>query len=90
MESLTLQDAMKDDFGEAVMVCDMTEPCNFLSLDSCQKRFMNLHKEVNLTLHPVTGLVFQAGDKEKFPHALGFESLDPSSGSASRVHVSQP
>ena len=27
--------------------------------------------------HPVVGLVLQVGDAEKFPQALGFESLDP-------------
>ena len=33
--------------------------------------------EVDLALHPVVGRVLQVGDTEKFPHALGFESLDP-------------
>ena len=28
-------------------------------------------------LHSVIGLVLQVGDVEKFPQALGFESLDP-------------
>ena len=32
---------------------------------------------VDLASHPVVGLVFQVGDTEKFPQALGFESLDP-------------
>ena len=31
--------------------------------------------EVDLSPHPVTGLVLQVGDAEKFPLALGFESL---------------
>ena len=35
------------------------------------------HKEVDLTPPPVVGLVLQVGDTEKFPHTLGFESLDP-------------
>ena len=35
------------------------------------------HKEVDLASHPITGLVFQVGDAEKFPQALHFESLDP-------------
>ena len=30
--SPTLQGALKDGFGEAVMVYDMPEPCKFLSL----------------------------------------------------------
>ena len=34
-------------------------------------------KEVDLVPHPVVGLVLQVGDTEKFPQALGFESLDP-------------
>ena len=34
-----LQGALKDGFVEAVMACDMPEPCKFPSLDSCQKRF---------------------------------------------------
>ena len=34
------------------------------------------HKEVDLAPHPVVGLVLQVGDAEKFPQALGFESLD--------------
>ena len=59
------------------MACDMTEPCKFPSLDSCQKRFLLTHKEVDLALHPVVGLVLQVGDTEKCPHALGLESPDP-------------
>ena len=43
----------------------------------------------DLALHPVVGLVLQAGDAEKFPQALGRESLDPCSQSACRVRVSQ-
>ena len=31
--------------------------------------------KVDLDLHPVVGLVLQVEDTEKFPHALGFESL---------------
>ena len=31
----TLQSALQDGLGEAVMVCDMPEPCKFTSLDSC-------------------------------------------------------
>ena len=55
----TLQGALKDGFGEAVMVCDMPKPCKFPSLDSCQKRFLWTHKEVDLALHQVVGLVLQ-------------------------------
>ena len=37
--SSTLQGSLEDGFGEAVVACDMPEPCKFLSLDRCQKRF---------------------------------------------------
>ena len=59
------------------MVCDMSEPCKFPSLDSCQKRFLWIHKEVDLAPHPVVGLVLQVGDAEKIPCELDFKSLDP-------------
>ena len=61
------------------MVPDMPEPGRFPSLDSCQKRFLWTHKEADLALHPVVGLVLQVGETEKFPQALGFGSLDASS-----------
>ena len=73
----TLQGALKDGFGEAVMACDMPKPCRFLSLDWCQKRFLWTHKEVDLPPHPVVGLVLQVGDAEKFLQALGFKGLHP-------------
>ena len=75
--SPTLQGALKDGYGEAVVACDMPEPCDFLSLDSYQKRFLWALNEVNLAPHPVVGLVLQEGDTEKFQQALGFEPLDP-------------
>ena len=47
--------------------------------------------EVDLTPHTVTGLVIHVGDAEKFPHAFGFESMDPFfSESASGAQFSQP
>ena len=58
------------------MACDMPEPYMFPSLDSCQKRFLWTHKEVDLAPRPVVDLVLQAEDAEKFLHALGFKSLD--------------
>ena len=70
MVSPTLQGALKDDFGEAVVACHLPEPCKLWSLDSCQKRFLWTHKEVDLVPHPVIGLVLQVGDVEKFPWAL--------------------
>ena len=76
-ESPTLQGALKDGFGETVLACDMLEPCKFLSLDSCQKRFLYTYTEVDLAPHSDVGLVLQIGNTKKFPHALGFKSLDP-------------
>ena len=52
------------------MACDMLEPCKFPSLDGGQK------KEFDLAPHLVVSLVLQAGDTEKFPHAIVFKSLD--------------
>ena len=75
--SPTFKGALKDGFGQVVVACDMSEPCKFLSLDSCQKRFLLTHNEVDLTPHPVVGLALQVGDVEKLPQVLGFESLDP-------------
>ena len=49
----------------------------FLSLDSCQKRFLWIHKEVDLAPHPVVGLVLKVGDTKTFPRVFGFEGLDP-------------
>ena len=72
----TLQGALKNGFGEAPVACDMPEPCKLPSLDSCQKRFLWTHKGVDRAPHSVVGLVFQVGDAEKFPQALGFERLD--------------
>ena len=72
-----LRPALKDVFGEAVVACEMLEPCKFPSLKSCPKRFLWTHMGVDLAPHPVVGLVLQAGDAEKFPQALGFEGLDP-------------
>ena len=72
-----LQGALKDGFGEVVRACEMPKPCKFLTLNSCQKRFLWTHKEVDLAPHPVSGLVLQVGDVENLPRALGFEGLDP-------------
>ena len=59
------------------MACDMPVLCKFPSLKNGRERFLWTHKEADLALHPVFGLVLQVGDVEKFPQALGFESLDP-------------
>ena len=56
------------------MACDMPKPSKFPSLDSCQKRFLWTHKEVDLAPQPSR---WSVGDAEKFPQALGFEGPDP-------------
>ena len=63
-------------FGEAVLPCDVPQPCKFSFLDSGQKRFLWTHKEVALAPHLVFGLVLHVGDTVNFPHALGFKTLD--------------
>ena len=71
------------------MACDMPEPCKFPSPDSCPKRILWTHTEVDFAPHPVVGLVLQVGGTVKFPQAPSFEGLDPFlSESASRVPVS--
>ena len=86
-QAFSLQGALKDGFGEAAVVCDMPEPCKFPSLDSCQKRFLRTHKEVDLALNPVVGPVLQAGDVKKFPHALAFESIHILKANAKHTQV---
>ena len=46
--SPTLQGALKDGFGEAVVAFDMPEPCKFPSLDSCPKNFLWTHNGVDV------------------------------------------
>ena len=53
-----------------------SDHASFLSLDSCQKRLLWIHKEVDLAPHPVVGLVLQVEDAEKCPQSLGFKGLD--------------
>ena len=36
----TLQGALKDGFGEAIVACDMSEPCKCPSRGSCWKSFL--------------------------------------------------
>ena len=48
----------------------MTRPDHASSDDSCQKRFLWAHKEVDLVPHPVDGLVLQVGNALKFFQAL--------------------
>ena len=51
--------AVKDGLGEAVVACDVPETREFPSPDSCQKRFLWTHKEVDLAPNPVVGVCIQ-------------------------------
>ena len=76
--SSVLKGALKDDFEDVVVACYMPEPCKFPCLDRWrQKRYLSVHNEADLALHPVAGLLFQVGNLKKFPQAFGLESLDP-------------
>ena len=66
------------------MARDMHELRELPSLDSCQKRFLWAHKEVDLA-YPVVVLVLTVAVAQKFPQELFLRSE-----SASRVYVSQP
>ena len=60
------------------MASDMPKSAGkFPTLDSCKKRILRTHEEVDLAPHLVVGLVFQVGDTEKFSLTLGSERLDP-------------
>ena len=72
-----LSGVLKNGSGEVVTVCDMPKQSKFLFLDSCQKRFLWAHKEIDLELHPVVGLVFHVENAVKFSQAYCFNSLDP-------------
>ena len=58
------QDALQDDFGEAVVARDMPEPCLFPFLDSFQKRF---RWKLILLRTQSFGVVLQVGNAETFP-----------------------
>ena len=62
--SYPLQCALEDGFGEAVVACDMPEPCKFPSLESCQKRFLWRHREVDFALISVVGLCSSSRSEE--------------------------
>ena len=59
------------------MACDMPEPCKFPSLDGCQKGSCGPTRKLSFLCTQSFALCSKKGDAEKFPHALGFESLDP-------------
>ena len=71
-------------------MCDMHEPCEFLSLDGCQMRFLLAHKEVDLTLHPLVVLCLEWEMRRTFRRRLISKAWILFSELASRVHVSQP
>ena len=48
----------KEKKKESVVVCDMPEPWELPSLDSCQMKFLWAHKEVDLVLHTHVVLFF--------------------------------
>ena len=75
---------------EAVVACDLPEPCKFPSLDSCQKSLPWTHKGVGLVSHPVVGFVLKVGDVEKFPQAPSFEGLDSFLKVSKQCPFSQP
>ena len=86
-ESSTFQGALRGGFGEAIVACDMPEPCKFPSLGSCRKTFLSTQKEVYLAPHPVVGLVLQVGNVEKFFIHLIRKPGSFFSESASNVYV---
>lgn len=58
------------------MACDMPQPHELPSLNTCHEGFLWAHKEVvDLAPHSVFGLVLPVGDA-KLPEAPGLENLD--------------
>ena len=70
-----LQSALKDGFGEALVASNIPELCKFPSLDSCQKRFLRTHKDVDLVPHAV-------GESK-----LGLQSVTPGFHSSGVKHL---
>ena len=67
------------------MARDMPEPCEFPSLDSCQKRFLWSH--IVLFPHLVVDLAIQPGDMEMFPLSIGLDNfVSQQAGSISHSH----
>ena len=62
------------------MACDLPEPYEFPSFDSCQKRFLWTHNNVDLAPHAVVGLVLRVRDAEKFPRVKTESRLTNISG----------
>ena len=74
--SATLQGALKNRFGEVVVVCDMPTLFELTSLHSCQQWFLWTDKKVDHDPQPVIGLVLQVRNGEKFFQTSSLESLD--------------
>ena len=83
--SLTVSAVLEDDFGEAVVARDMPAPFEFPSIDSCRKRFLWTHKEVDLAPYHLVGLVLQV-----FLRRLVSKACILFSESAGSVHVFKP
>ena len=60
--SPNFQCALKDGVGEAVVACDMPEPCECPSAAGCRTWFVWVPKGVGRAPHSVVGLVLQGGD----------------------------
>ena len=50
--SPTLHGVLKDGFGEAVMACDMSEPCKFLSFDPSLQHPVDPFRDTILEMFP--------------------------------------
>ena len=85
-----LQGALKDDFGEAVVACDMPEPCKFPSLDSCQKRSRGPTMKLSSLCIQSFVLCSKRRCRDVFSGAWFRKPGSFFSESASRVHASQP
>ena len=59
------------------MACDMPEPCECPSLDSCQNSFLWTDKAVDLAPHPVVCLVLRVEDTENFLMHLISKTWNP-------------
>ena len=71
-----LKGALKDGFGEAVVVCDISESCRVPSLDSCQKRSVwTTHKEVDLAPLQVVGNKHRSLQMEILAHFYVFRPV---------------
>ena len=71
MAPSTPRSTLKFGYGGAVAVYDMPEPCEFSSLNSCQKRFLLAHKQVVLFMLHTQCVTVTSGNVDKImvsPH----------------------